>query len=370
MDIEDAKRDLSRAWVLAAIEEYHLIRHGCAPLGTLRSPHFVVQADLTRALGKWHPASRRLVLSSRLFETCDWSLVRQVLKHELAHQLVDEYFGPVDEPPHGPTFERACRVLGIEPGATTRLPPAPGVEHPILRKVEKLMALGDSPNRHEAEQALAKAHELMLRHNLRLLEDVAGSRYGIRWLGPLYRRVPSYVWDIMQILTDFYFVDYICHPYQDLEHPGLDNWRTIELYGTPANLDVAEYVYYFLQHQADTQWHAYRREQGLQGSRQRLSFLRGLYRGVHDRLRAERDLLAGEKALVWVGDPGLKAFYRERNPRVHRTRSTHRFYADAHEAGREAGEQLRIRSGVPANGAASPERLPARQRFIESRRSD
>jgi len=43
----------------------------------------------------------------------------------------------------------------------------------IIEKIQKLLALGESPNIHEAELAMAKAAELMKRHNLEMADLLA-----------------------------------------------------------------------------------------------------------------------------------------------------------------------------------------------------
>jgi hypothetical protein len=352
--------DVSRAWLLAVMEAYEALRQQHPEVAALRRPHFCLDDRLERTLGQWHTSTRRLTLAAQLFTNCDWAQVLATLHHEVAHQLVAEHYGVRHEPPHGPTFHRACALLGIHPEATARLALVPGGQHRVVERVHKLLALGASPNRHEAELALAKAHELMLKYNLETVLGPAGQQYAFRMLGPLYRRTPSSVWEIMSLLGEFYFVEYIGRPFCDFAAPPPRQvYRVIELYGTPPNLDMAEYVYYFLLHQAEVQWQEFRAAQGLSGTRQRLSFLRGLFQGVRTRLRAERTHLAHDLALVWRGDPQLVRYFRERNPQVRHTAHRLHFYAGAHEAGRQAGEQLRIRPGLTgqATGPGGARRL-------------
>lgn len=338
--------DTTRAWALAVREEYEQLREQHPAVAAMKRPVITLNGELRKTLGQWRQESRRLVLSLELFHNCNWDLVVAVLKHEVAHQLVSEYFHVHHEPPHGPTFERACQVLDIEPTTKAKLVPVSEGEDRLAARVHKLMALGESPNRHEAERALAKAHELMMKYNLSHLEDGKLGGYALRIVGPVYRRVPSYIWPIMRILGDFYFVEYICRPLQAFDTTRRGNVRVLEIYGTPANLDTAEYVFDFLLHQADIQWRRYKQENNLRTRRQRLSFLRGLYDGVYQSLERQRRHLEEEEALIWLGDPGLQDFYRKRNPQVRRTRSRTRHYQEAHQDGQDVGRQIRIRRGV------------------------
>jgi hypothetical protein len=274
----------------------------------------------------------------------------------LFRSVVSELYDLPNAVPHGEAFARACRLLDIPAQADEELTGqlSPGV-HPFLGRVQKLMALGGSPNRHEAELALTKARELAMRHNLAAL-DAPGRRYGLRPLAPVYRRVPSYVWSICGIVSDFYFTRYICRQY--LTSLGA-RASVIELYGQPANLDLAEYVYAFLLHQGEQEWQRYRTAHDARHRRLKLSFLNGLYAGYRQKLTEQTARLAQSQALVWKGDPQLDDFFRERNPRVSSRPITTPLLAGAHAAGVAVGRRLTMRGGLPARAPAGPRRLLA-----------
>ncbi len=335
--------DLYHTWLLALQQEFQKLRYRYPPLARYRPPHFGIDAELSTTLGTWDPVSRRITLAACLFETCVWEQVVAILKHELAHKMVSDLGWGAGEPPHGPAFREACRLIECDPIAKQQLPWSPHGTHPVISRIHKLLALSESPNRHEAEAALSKAHELMLKYNVDQMDGGKPGTYAFRFVAPLHLRTPIYIWSITNILSDFYFVDFISRPYTGDDGRSR---RAIELYGTPANLDMAEYVYYFLLQQADCQWEQHKRSMRLKGNQQRLSFLRGLYAGVHSRLSGERSRLASEKALVWIGDPDLKAFFRQRNPNVRLLKRGSRIDPDAHAAGHAAGEALRIRQGI------------------------
>ncbi len=341
----DAKlqNDVYRGWCLVLLEEFRKLQREIAPLQKLRPPNFAVDPDLRRTLGNWDEKNRRLTLATRLLDEGSFQEVIEVLKHEVAHQLVSELFRSRGAPDHGEAFKRACGILKIPP--RSRLDLAAGLtpdSRKLLGRVRKLMALGGSPNQHEAELALTKAQELALKHNLESLQGGAG-RYALRLLGPLHRRVSSYIWSICGIVTDFYFTLYICHNYAAAD--GV-TYRVIELYGLLENLDTAEYVYYFLLRQGEQEWQKYKVGKKLKNKRLKLSFLNGLYAGYRDKLAKQSQTLAAEKALVWRGDPKLEAFFRRRNPRVRNRNVFHQLQKDAHAAGLQAGRRLTMRPGL------------------------
>lgn len=349
MPAVDYLADRQRAWLLAVIQEYQSIQAERPALRALRLPNFAIETGLLQALGHWDATHRRLTLATRLFEQCQWDQVTATLKHEMAHQVVSELYGERQVLPHGDEFRRACQLLGISPEASTPplLAPDSGQSR-IAERIRKLLALGESTNPHEAERALTKAHELALRHNLELQDLAAAPGYSFRPVGPLFRQVPSYVWNIAGIVSDFYFVLYIGRSFRPA--PDAPTERCLELYGRRDNLDLAEYVFIFLLEEVERLWRAYRREHRLHGGALRLSYIGGVLSGFRAQLDATRQRLAEEKALVWVGDPGLAGFFRTRNPRVQHRGLRHRFYENAHAHGQDHGRELKLRQALHAAG--------------------
>ncbi len=339
------QEEVWRGWCLMLLDEFRRLQAELPPLARLRPPNLAVSHRLRRTLGQWDADTRRIVLAEVLFEAGTFADVLQVFKHEVAHQIVAELFHLDAAVDHGEAFARACALLGIPAGARMQLGTLESRRrHELLQRVEKLTALGQSGNRHEAELALAKARELALKHNLDALSE-PGQGYSVLPLAPVRKQVASYIWRICEIVSEFYFTLYICR--SCVRSDG--TYRVIELYGEPENLETAEYVYYFLLRQGESEWQRYRRRYQTRGRRAKLSFLNGLYEGYRAKLEAETKRLETDEAMVWLGDPGLEAFYRERNPHV-RTRSVrNRIQFDAHAAGVEAGKQLEMKRGVRAD---------------------
>ena len=71
--------------------------------GRMRRPVFAL-SDGAR-LGAWIGERRTLELSRALVLEQAWSVVREVCKHEMAHQFVDEVLQIHDQTAHGPAFE-------------------------------------------------------------------------------------------------------------------------------------------------------------------------------------------------------------------------------------------------------------------------
>ena len=310
------------------------------------------------ALGRWKGGChRRLSISINLIKTYAWEYVQEVLCHEMVHQYVEEVLGICEELPHGEAFKRVCQEKGIDPTATgdiqtwmekrkNRFTVSSG-NHQILDKVHKLLALAQSPNEHEAQTAMAKAHELLLRHNLSLLDTQIKWNYIYKQIGEIGRRDPVKS-IISAILCKYFFVEAIWTFGYD-QHRN-QRGRVLEIYGTPENVEMAEYVYHYLQNVSELLWTEYKEKNNINGNRHRRTFIYGLLEGFYHKLEGRVQENASQK-LVWKGDPRLNEFYRQRNPR--RTRTTSRYSRtcqDAYNSGVSQGKKLIIHKGVRGRG--------------------
>jgi hypothetical protein len=336
--------------------------------GTLRTPMLALSDSATR-LGRWSSPTRTLELSRTLVLAQPWPEVVSVLLHEMAHQYVDEVVGARDEAAHGETFRAVCAERGIDGRAAGAPEPAAGSPDAdrVLERIRKLLALAASANQHEAEIAMRRAHELMLRHNIETAGRAGG--YEVRHLGDPRKRGNRVEDDIVALLGEFFFVKVIRVPvYLPLEGK---RGAVFEIAGTRANVELAEHVYAFLLATVDRMWHEVRasnvrrRERGdprvaqgagkppsiddrVRSGRDRRSYQSGCVRGFRDKLAAERSALRGT-GLVWIGDGDLDRFYRARNPRI--TTRQRRVRVDgAHAAGREAGRSIVLHKPVTATG--------------------
>ena len=128
--------------------------------------------------GNWSGEKREICLSRKLVLNHPWDAVREVLLHEIAHQFAEEVLGAPHEPPHGPSFKKACYLLRANPKASGNYQPMDErvsrdqarSEDKVMLRVKKLLALAESQNHHEAEAAMAKAHEFIEKYNLDLLD--------------------------------------------------------------------------------------------------------------------------------------------------------------------------------------------------------
>ena len=143
----------------------------------IRRPTFAIK-ELKNQWGNWSPQKREISLSRQLVLNYPWDSIRDVLLHEMAHQMAQQLWGASAQIPHGPVFKQACRLLHIDSTASANYAPlqdrllrdASNTHDKRMLRIKKLLALAESKNRFEAEAAMTKAHELIARHNIELMQ--------------------------------------------------------------------------------------------------------------------------------------------------------------------------------------------------------
>jgi hypothetical protein len=345
---------LERALVRELVLEWRTINGGHFR-GALAPPSIVLSTSPSH-LGRWIPGVRTIEMSRQMILAQPWSSVVEVLKHEMAHQYAHEVLGATDERAHGPAFRGVCERLGID-AASSGLPTArPAHDDATTRAVERiarLLALAESPNVHEAEAAMAAAQRLMLKHNIEVSAHAAKADYDFRTVGAPTGRVEESQRILAGLLGRHFFVEVIWVPvYRPLEGK---RGSVLEICGTRANLDMAEYVHAFLTRSCDTLWADHKRALGVRSNRDRRTFQSGVMTGFAGKLARESKKNAAE-GLVWVKDGNVDAFFRRRHPHIRNVRYGGSPRSDAWHSGREAGEKLVLRRGV-SEGAVNRGRL-------------
>lgn len=322
----------------------------------LRPPVFALRS-FERRWGQWAPEHREITISRRLVNDYPWNCVRDVLRHEMAHQYVDEVLGG-EATPHGPLFREACKTFRADPRAAGDFDPLQTQlrtdEDRMMVRVRKLFALGESPNPHEAEAAMQKAHQLIRRFNLSMAEDDTPRDYLTLCIGDAALRHPGWRAWLAGLLSEFYGVYCIWTPMFVLKKGKMGT--ILEISGTAANVKIAGYVHDFVSHYITSRWQIYRGDTGVSHHR-RNDFAVGLLRGFREKL-VPQEQVAGEHALVPLNDPGLRSYVKWRYPRVANRGSRSRSVdPSVLRAGEHAGRSLVIAQGVEAAATRRGRRL-------------
>ena len=115
--------------------------------------------------------------------------------------------------------------------------------------------------------------------------------------------------------------------------------RVLEICGTEANLQIAAYVHDFVLATADKLWKEHKRAEGITSNSERRRYLCGVMMGFSESLetQAQQNQEAG---LIWLGDPRVDAWLRQRHPRIRRGSGGRVRTNAAWSAGRQAGQKI------------------------------
>lgn len=314
-------------------------------------------SDMTNRWAYWSYEKREICFSQNLVHNYSWATVREILRHEMAHQMAHELLGGIDEKPHGPAFQKACFLLRANPKASGSYPTLEerihnekvSDEDRLLARIQKLMALAESSNQHEAELAMTKANELMTRYNISVLKNNNPRAYDSIFVGKPSLRNTREKHSLSILLNQYYYVECIWVRAFVVEKQKMG--RVLELSGTIQNLQIAEYVYYFVLNFIDSQWKKYNKKKNLSHHR-RADFAEGIIDGFKYKLKRQQRRFKRKnppetKDLINVSDPQLIEYLNYRYPRIRTTRCSS---SNANESiindGRRVGQNLIISKGI------------------------
>lgn len=172
--------------------------------------------------------------------------LENVIRHELAHYLTFIEWGNVAS--HGPEFKACCAKLNwgeeISKASICLEKREEAIEESgIFRKVKKLMALGASSNKNEAEQAIIKSQQLLLKHNIEYVET-SDEKYFLKRIMKQGKKTAK-MCAIGRILETF-FVSIVYNRAAD--------GTCLEILGEKANVEIAEYVAGVLDLELENLW--------------------------------------------------------------------------------------------------------------------
>lgn len=328
-------------WVLPSAHKKMLAK----PLFSLKK--------MQNKLGYWSFPKREICLNRQFVLNHPWDSVREVLLHEMAHQFADQVLGAHNEPPHGTKFREACRLLRANPKASGNYRSlweqiehdSPAAEDKIMLRIKKLMALAESRNHHEAEAAMAKAHELISKYNIELLSHDEKRKFISVFVGRPALRHPREDYHLAALILDFYFVKGIWVPAYVLEKGKMG--RVLEITGTRHNIKIASYIHDFVRHFTNSQWRDYNQDKGLNRYR-KTDFAVGIIEGFRSKLESQKiKNIKSEAALMKIEDPLLKQHIDYKYP--HTTSFARKVSSQDDnilEDGMKVGKKLVISKGI------------------------
>jgi len=315
--------------------------------------------DGRRLWGYWSAGRGLISLSRQLVTNHPWDAVCEVLVHEIAHQLSD-CLAPGDLP-HGPAFHKACGLLGANPRASGTFAlldqrirqPSCSPADSVLAKIRKLLSLAQSPNDFEAHAAMAKAHHLMAKYQVKRICQADPTPCESIFAGKPALRIGREGYALARLICDFYFVQGIWVPAYMADRDRMG--KVLEISGRPDNLQMAAYAHDFVSRYIAGQWAAYTTAHPARG-RRRTDFAVGIIEGFRTKIaqNVAATLNPADLALVKTKDQSVTDHLRRRHPRLRLIRSGRRTWdPEVLAAGQDAGRRLVIHRPVSYSGAST-----------------
>ena len=379
--------DLFRSLVLGLHWEYSRALSK-APQATQRRVSAIPNIVLfeMEKLGIADPETWTIRLKRTFAATHRFDAVRDVFLHEVAHLWTSADPDGARETSHGPVFRGMCALLGADPHATCKgnplfhpecknLADSPDPHDQLRAKVQKLLALAQSPYAEEARSAASKASELIARHNLTLIEEDRKRNFISRFMCEPAKAHPRHVSVISNILQRFFFVEIVWVPSWIVSQGRVGS--VPEMSGQPHDIELASYVFDFINRTIRVQWDQARRARGFSGREYRqfaLGVANGFYakldddrRALSERMKAEKKPMeAAERSRprhvcadpVAVTDPRLKDYLGRRYGKLRSVSRRGWARKSSYYAGRKVGVQMVLHRGIEATPTASGRMLP------------
>lgn len=319
--------------------------------GFLYPLHFVVFEDPSK-LGFFHAGSYQIGLHKKLMYLAKDEVIENILRHELAHfytfLLHGESFHQLL--PHGEEFKSTCKkfLWGPEISSAYSIIEKENMASPhsdefekIKSKIEKLLALSQSENPHEAEAATIKANSYLVKYNLKHLnisvddlgETVVLSAYSAKRLNAIINGL----YDILQ----YFHVQ----PVLNRNKEGV----SLDIVGSRLNVEIAHYMANFIVNEFENLWLLTKKKHQFKGIKKKNSYLLGLAKGLSEKLRLERQHLKASdhgKDLM-VLENQLMTRVQLAFPRLSRQQSSQASLDhDALMKGKSDGRNMKLRPGV------------------------
>ena len=305
-------------------------------------------------LGYFDPNFYEIGIHERLIHAPKKQLY-DLIRHELAHYLTFILSTGVTSP-HGREFKDFCKSIGWGEevyNATMSLTQDEKIqsieESDIFRKIQKLMALATSTNKYEAELAMIKSQQLLLKYNLesRFIHAEEKEKIFLKRIMKQPKKTAK-LRSIAKILETF-FVSVVFNRSTEGTH--------LEILGTAMNVQIAEYVAGILQDKLETIWNTTKKEHHLKGAIAKNSFFYGVAKGYCDKISAlKRSYETDVSSALILLEKSLERAKELAYKRLVSSKSSRSLCKESSELGELAGKGLQINLGI-GKSANKPKEL-------------
>lgn len=315
--------------------------------------HFVVFED-PKKLGYFNCFNYQIGIHKKLMYIAKEGVLKDVLRHELAHLYSYLTYGKkynnLDN--HGVEFKTICRNFNWSQNVYLAYSniDEENLEFPsnekfekLKKRIEKLMALSQSDNPHEAEAATIKANEYLLKNNINNLssDDVLEVEETVVLSVLEEKRLNSKINAVYDILQYFYV-----QPVINRNSKGI----SLDIVGSKINVEIANYIAKYLCNEFERLWSiTKKKDPNISGLRQKNSYIYGLAQGFCSKLRKEREQvispLYGKELIVL--EQQLENRVKTAFPRLSRQARSHATLdRNALNKGHIDGLGLQIKKGI------------------------
>lgn len=245
----------------------------------------------THYFGRYCPRNNCIQIAEFLLTHHTYDEFIFILKHEMAHQVVYEKWGPMKS--HGAEFQNMCQhmclprhfwkaeILLDDLLKFRKQDSALDAESTLSKKIEKLARLGQSSNEHEAALALQKVKELVDKHQLEFMHEKSRLQNTYLTLFFDLKRLSYKYYLLGKILNSFYHVEVVYSYYFDFQEST--DKKSMVLIGQSHHLKISEYVFHFLMNMLEKLWKLYQFQNKIT-AQHRQSYETGLLDGFYEKL--------------------------------------------------------------------------------------
>ncbi len=320
-------------------------------------PINVVVFERSSTIGYYDPETFQIGINKSLLYMAKNSVIKDVLRHEIAHMLLHidnkDLFHGLD--PHGKEYRDLCRNLYWDEDIYSRSLDIEErndsfqgdlLSEKMIARVQKLLKLADSTNEHEAQLATTKANQILLKHNICCMDDIASSEETQVYVKRVmeFKKASGKTQAIYDILKKFYV--------SPVYNYG-KNKAYLEVTGSKVNVEVAAYVADFLDHELERLWSESRKQNPeLKGISHKNSFFKGVANGHLERIEnALNDYSAEDKMALTRVEQNLSNQLKMVYGRTSHRAVSATFHGKTHDLGKDAGRKMSIHKGVSSGGS-------------------
>lgn len=307
--------------------------------------HVVIFQNDTK-LGYFDPHTYQIGLNQNLIYSVKEYVLKDILRHELAHYINFITNGPHVKP-HGNEFKKICFENGWEKSISKATMDIElenekrigNLKHDkVMTKIKALLKLAQSDNIHEAQLATVKANQLLIKYNIEQLGQNDEEEEFYSEVVFTAKRKNSKLIAIYDILKHFLVRPVLIYGQKQI---------SIEVSGSLQNIELADYVASFLDHEMDRLWDIEKKINQLKGLRAKNSFYHGLAKGYDSKMQSIQNEMdsSSSKQLILIQnnlDEKMKLIYR----RLSHTQSQSKIDSNAFNNGISRGKNLTINQAL------------------------